>query len=268
MSDLLSRSWQKVNWGKLSAQPNAVFLGSCFSTEIAHRAKDYGWKVVSNPMGTLFQPLVIADWIRESVGQSVIKWEEHCIQHEDQVKCLMSGKLLNGNTKGEVLSKIHQVKEQLASTMENAELLVVTFGTAYAWKYLPTGSWVGNCQRIQQQDFQRELIPLERLENYWKETVSIIRNRFPKLKIIFTVSPVRHEKLGVMENARSKAILLELCHRLQELESVCYFPSYEWITDELRDYAYYQTDGCRPSDAAIDFVFQKWIQTFQINEKI
>jgi hypothetical protein len=180
----------------------------------------------------------------------------------------MSGKLLNGMATKEVLTKIEQVKEQIAVSIKNADLLVITFGTAYAWKYLPTSRWVGNCQRLQQQDFQRELIPLEYLEKYWKETMAIIRNGFPNLKIIFTVSPVRHEKLGVMENARSKAILVELCHRLQEGESVHYFPSYEWITDELRDYAYYQTDGCHPSDAAIDFVFQKWMQTFQINEKI
>jgi len=268
MSDLLSRSWKKVNWGKLSAPPNAVFIGSCFSTEIAKRAEGAGWQVLSNPMGTLFQPIVIADWIRESMGEAAMDWEQHCIQHEDQTKCLMAGKSLNGASMHEVLKKMNLVKQHLFISMQNADLLVVTFGTAYAWNFLPTQRWVGNCQRLQQQYFQRELIALEVLEKYWYDTISIIQNHFPNLRIVFTVSPVRHEKLGVVENARSKAILLELCHRLQSRGDVYYFPSYEWITDELRDYSFYQTDGCHPNDVAIDFVFQKWIQTFQNDEKI
>ena len=263
MSNLLSKSWKKISWGNLQPVPRAVFLGSCFSTEIAQRAQHAGWEVLSNPMGALFQPMVIADWIREALGEDIVPWKEHCIQHEQQVKCLMAGKVLNGDGLDQVLSKIVGVKEQMVAAITAANLLVITFGTAYAWKYLPTGKWVGNCQRIQQQYFERELIPLDQLELYWKKTVAMIQERFPNLKIIFTVSPVRHEKMGVMENARSKAVLLELCHRLEEGGGVHYFPSYEWVTDELRDYRFYAADGCHPSDEAIDFVFQKWINTFK-----
>lgn len=268
MSNLLSQHWEKVSWGQFPLSPRAVFLGSCFSTEIATRAQAVGWQVLSNPMGTLFQPLVIADGLQEALGHDVIDWEGHCVEHEGQVKCLMAGKVINAKTKAEVLSKIDAAQIELFRHLENANVLVITLGTAYAWKYLPANQWVANCQKLPQQLFSRELIPIEVMLSKWQTTIVMLRSRYPSLKIVFTVSPVRHEKLGVIENARSKAILLELCHQLVSLQNIHYFPSYEWITDELRDYRFYKMDGCHPSEEAIDFVFKKWIQTFQYNENL
>jgi GSCFA family len=266
MSDSLSKSWAKMHWGPLPSQPKAVFLGSCFSTEIAERSNQIGWQVFANPMGTLFHPLAIADWLKEALGYSTINWDQMILQHDEQSKCLMAGRILNGTNLSEVLDNVVKVKLELKRKLQDADILAVTFGTAYAWRYLPSDAYVGNCQKLPQHDFQRELLDLDGLLEEWKSTVNLIREHCPKIKIIFTVSPVRHERLGVQENSRSKAILLELCHRLQEQLQGRYFPSYEWITDELRDYRYYKEDGCHPNDLAIDFVFNKWIQTFQYEE--
>ena len=263
MSTQLSRFWKKQTWGTLPSHPRVVLLGSCFSTEMFTRMTSRRWQVLSNPMGTLFQPLVIADWIMESMGKSRFNSETDIAYHEQQAKCLMAGKVLNRDTAEEVWNEIQRVKKQLHESLSQSNILVVTFGTAYAWKYLPSSQYVGNCQRIQQDQFRRELIRIKEMQEKWIECIDQIKVNFPQLLIVFTVSPVRHEKLGVMENARSKANLLELCHRLCEDRGTLYFPSYEWITDELRDYAFYSTDGCHPSAAAVDFVFEKWIQTFQ-----
>jgi GSCFA family len=266
MSESLSKSWGKAIWGPLPSKPKAIFLGSCFSTEIAARSNRLGWQVCANPMGTLFHPLVIADWLREALGESIVNWDQMIIQHGEEAKCLMAGRILNGFNQQEVLFKVAEVKRELKKNLQDADILVVTFGTAYAWRYLPSNAYVGNCQKLPQNQFQRELLDLDALVEQWKNVCLLIQQHYPNVKIIFTVSPVRHERMGVLENARSKAILLELCHRLEEQLKVRYFPSYEWISDELRDYRYYKEDGCHPNDLAIDFVFNKWIQTFQYEE--
>jgi hypothetical protein len=262
MSDKLSRTWSSRIKGTLSSKPRAVMIGSCFSVEMANRCESHGWEVLSNPMGTLFQPLILADWVKMAMKQQRHFPSSLIVEREGIYRSLWAGKVINASSPEGVQANMMDACQRLFEALSRAEILTVTWGTAYAWNYLPEDVWVGNCQKLPNALFQRELIPLEQIVACWLDLISLLRSTFPHLQVVITVSPVRHEKLGVVENARSKAVLLEAAHRVTEEGDAMYFPSYEWITDELRDYRYYKEDGCHPSDEAIDFVFNHWIHSF------
>jgi hypothetical protein len=111
-------------------------------------------------------------------------------------------------------------------------------------------------------DFEQELLDMDVVYDLWQTTIREIKAFSPNVKIVFTVSPVRHERLGVMENNLSKSMLRVLCHRINQSCDARYFPSYEWVVDELRDYVFYKPDGCHPSEEAVDYVFDRWINSF------
>lgn len=262
MSQLLSRHWMGwMDWEVPNAV-NAVMLGSCFSNEMALRCREKGWDVLSNPMGTLFQPEVIAQWLCFSHGEKGWNPKSQVVLDDNLYKCLAGGKVLNHAKESDLLLDIDWVGSQIRLNLQKAHVLVITFGTAYAWKYLPFSSNVGNCQRLNQLDFEQHLLDMDAVFQLWQSTIVMLKQNYPQLKIVFTVSPVRHERLGVMENNLSKSCLRVLCHRLSQLNDVRYFPSYEWVVDELRDYRFYKVDGCHPNEEAVDFVFDHWINSF------
>lgn len=262
MSQQLSRFWMGwMDW-EVPDAVNAVMLGSCFSNEMALRCREKGWDVLSNPMGMLFQPEVIAQWLDYALGNRDWDPKKQVVFDDNFYKCLAGGKVLNHAKEIDLLSDIDWVANQIQLNLKKAHVLVITLGTAYAWKYLPFQSHVGNCQRLNQLDFEQELLDVHTMESHWIKTIAAVKAFAPQLKIVFTVSPVRHERLGVMENSLSKSVLRMLCQRLSQQVDVRYFPSYEWVVDELRDYSFYKPDGCHPSEEAIDYVFDRWINSF------
>ena len=262
MSQLLSRYWLGwMDWEVPNAV-NAVMLGSCFSNEMALRCREKGWDVLSNPMGTLFQPEVIAHWLGYALGDRSWNPKEQVVFNDQLFKCLAGGKVLNHAKESDLIQDIDWVGNQIQLNLKKAHVLVVTLGTAYAWKYLPLSCHVGNCQRLNQLDFEQELLDMDAVYNLWQKTIQEIKAFNPNVKIVFTVSPVRHERLGVMENNLSKSMLRVLCHRLTQSNDSRYFPSYEWVVDELRDYVFYKPDGCHPNEEAVDYVFDRWINSF------
>ncbi len=263
LSQQLSQRWKGWSDWTLSHSPRAVMVGSCFSVEVAERCRKQNWEVLSNPMGTLFHPLIIADWLMQTMQKRPSFCAEWIVKDAGIWKNLKSGAIGNSVDSQEAVEAWNdQVVTQLRESLKHAEVLTITWGTAMAWRYRPLQVRVGNCQKLPQQDFQREWIALEEIVSCYLELIAVIEKHFPQLKVVLTVSPVRHEKMGVMENARSKAILLEAGHRLAERTAIRYFPSYEWITDELRDYEFYDKDGCHPNAAAIDYVCERWINSF------
>jgi hypothetical protein len=263
MSQQLSQRWAGWPDWKFSAAPRVLMLGSCFSVEMAQRCLLEGWQVMSNPMGTLFHPLVIADWLEQLVDADVHFTQADIVFDQGTWKNLKSGAIGNSShSEEEVVQWNAKVISEMTTFLQSAELVTITWGTAMGWNYLPENRWVGNCQKLPQQLFKREWISLETIAQRYLTLLPRIQQKFPQLKWVFTVSPVRHEKMGVLENARSKAILLEACYRVTEQTDARYFPSYEWVTDELRDYGYYEKDGCHPNAQAIDFVAKHWIKSF------
>lgn len=236
-----------------------MLLGSCFSDNIGEQLRRRLFDVCINPFGTLYNPLSIdraidilltkdrysADDLFESRGT----W--HSFDHHSR----FSGADLNRTLTG-INDSLIAAKKALRST----SVLIITFGTAYV--YYTSGRVVANCHKLPQSNFQRILINYEETVRRWQQTIATLRSLFPDLRIIFTVSPIRHLSDGLAGNSLSKSILRLVCNELAETVDGCeYFPAYEILLDELRDYRFYAADMCHPSDQAVEYVYERFAET-------
>jgi hypothetical protein len=170
--------------------------------------------------------------------------------HEEKWKSLAGGKVLRADSEVELNQVVHANLLIFHESLKTASTLVITLGTAHAWKHKDLGL-VGNCQRLPQQEFQQELISLSEMIASGKETIQLLQKLNSNLKIVFTVSPVKHWRMGVVENSRTKARCIELAHALCEEFSLVYFPAFEFISEILRNDEYFEEDRCHPNQRAI-----------------
>jgi hypothetical protein len=250
---------------KIEFSDPIVFLGSCFSDEMSLLAKQHGFHVTANPFGTLFHPLAIAQNILDALHE--VK-EVNIVQYEDlffDYSC--SGKLY-GMREIELEEKVLSIRNHLKSQLENASYLFVTFGTAFAYHLNETQKIVGNCHKQPSQTFTKKLTEIEEVVSVWHQAISEIKSVNPKIQICFTVSPVRHVKDGLHENNLSKSSLILAINQLMSKNEINYFPAYELVNDVLRDYRFFKEDFVHPNQQAIQFVWEKIMQTFLNSETL
>ena len=169
----------------------------------------------------------------------------------------------SGMNKENVLQKIHHSQSVAHQFLKTSSWLIITAGTSYSYRLKTTGEPVANCHKAPQDFFEKNLLSSDEIIHNLSNLVKKIRSFNPGLKIIFTISPVRHVRDGVIENNRSKARLIEAIHNVKEQsQNVFYFPAYELIIDVLRDYRFYKKDLVHPSDAAIEFVMESFCNAF------
>lgn len=238
---------------------NIVLLGSCFSDNLKPFLEANDFRVTSNVFGTLFHPIAIFNWLKYACTNNISEGEMQLVFHEEMWKSLGGGKVLRLNAKEELKELIHFKLKDLHEELKSANTLVVTFGTAHAWIHEEFGV-VGNCQRLPQQKFRQELISLNEMIRIGRETIHFLQQFNADLKIVLTVSPVKHWRMGVVENARSKARCIELAHELCEITDSTYFPSYEFVSDVLRNDEFFEDDRCHPNKRAIALVAKKFLK--------
>jgi hypothetical protein len=202
---------------KIDYSKSILMAGSCFSNEIASRFQNAGFKVFANLEGIIYHPIPIA--------HSILEWCSNDNENENILK--------------------------------NTTHFFITLGTSFGYRDKKTERIVANCQKRPASDFSKELSSIDEMFNLWETTIKSIYKLNRKIKLIFTVSPVRHIKDGVIENNRSKARLFELINLLELKYKVNYFPSYELINDELRDYRFFKEDLVHPNNMAVDFVWEQ-----------
>lgn len=244
----------KVQHGK-----PVVLIGSCFSEELVLPLSGAGINVLGNPFGTLFHPIAIAKLIQHSIDD--IENERLFSRDCSFYSWDLSTKLL-GNSEEELLQNIKEQQEHFLSYLKKAQLLVVTFGSAFGYRLKSDGELVANCHKMPKGLFDKELSSIQEMKQYWLETLKKIKRVNPTINILLTVSPVRHKKDGLVENNRSKARLLELTHQLTEESSACYFPSYEIVNDVLRDYRFFKRDLVHPNELAVEYVWDQFKTTY------
>lgn len=248
-----------------------VLLGSCFSDEMSEKFRVAGFSVTSNPFGTLFHPTALSNAIHSALTESR---EVDIHQHQDLYFAWDCSGKVYGTTKDSIASIVYNRRQLFKANIKRAKVLVVTFGTAWGYHHTELDTIVGNCHKEDASSFTKVLSDVDELFENWSKLIQEIGSLNPELKIIFTVSPVRHKKDGLIENNRSKARLIELVHKLSELEGVEYFPSYEILIDELRDYRFYAEDRVHPSKEAVAYIwkrFQEFILTteaIELGEKV
>lgn len=252
-----------------------VLIGSCFAQNMAAKMKECLWPVFSDA-GTLYNPLSIARVLdslildpfldkRESVEippSSAIS--NSIFSSEDFFHSWLFDSHFSAKTEDGCYEKIMSMRSNLVNTLESAQTLVVTFGTAWCYFLKDREDYVvANCHKMPQSLFIRRRIAIDEICSVWSDLCARLKSRFPNLNFIFTVSPVRHLKDGFEGNARSKAALLLAVEKIVEnLDDSVYFPSYEILNDDLRDYRFYASDLVHPSEEAVEYLWEIFQYSF------
>jgi len=215
-----------------------------------------------NPFGTVFQPLALAQLLRAATGEEV-DWQQHVVEARGRWQSYDLHGSIGAATPVELLQTIQQLVQRTADFVRQTDLVVLTLGTAWAYRLRETGELVSNCHKMPAELFVKELLTPDEIINALAETHAYLRRINPDVEIVLTVSPVRHLKDTLPLNAVSKSVLRVACHYLSDLlAGVSYFPAYELLTDDLRDYRFYAADMLHPSEVAEDYIWDKFARTY------
>jgi len=255
----------------ISYRDGLFLIGSCFSENMGAKLNTHLFKVFENPHGILFNPI------------SVSKSLSDCIENKEYTKSDLF--LLNevwnswqhhsrfsGITANEALAKINESIKKGHNFLKIADHIIITLGSAWLYKLNSqsshiAGQVVANNHKAPANWFDKQLMKPDELVLLLKNMVEELLAFNPHLQIIFTISPVRHLREGLVENNRSKAVLIQAVHEVVETaENIAYFPSYEYVIDDLRDYRFYAEDLVHPNYAASNYVWEKWVETYMNEE--
>lgn len=239
----------------LDHSKRVVMIGSCFSEHIAERMRCAGFHVTSNPFGIMFNPASIARTIERIATEQMYYADDLTLSGTRWVSLDFHGDFASRNAEKAVEQMNHAV-EQGAKALREADTVVLTLGTA--WVYRLNGEVVANCHKLPAQMFSREMMSVDEIVALLGET---IQKYLHDKHVVLTVSPVRHVADGLDSNSLSKATLRIAAARLAEqFERVEYFPSFEIMNDDLRDYRFYAEDMVHPSSMAVDYIWERWCE--------
>lgn len=250
----------------ISHQHRIMPLGSCFSEHMANRLKRYLFHVTPNPFGTSYNPLSLANQVND-IRQNRKYVAGDLNQQGDTYFSFDHYTAFSDADQNVVLQNINNALEKVHRSLPKTGLLMLTLGTAHAWQYQKENRIVNNCHKIPGKEFERVLLSPEKIIEKLGSALDQLLADYPELQVMLTVSPIRHLRDGAVANQRSKAILLVAAHELADKnERIHYFPSYELMMDDLRDYRFYTDDMIHPTDQAVEYIWQKFSKTI-LSEK-
>ncbi|THV57318.1 GSCFA domain-containing protein [Flagellimonas alvinocaridis] len=238
-----------------------LLLGSCFVENMGGKLDYFKFQQLQNPFGILFHPLALENLVERALSGKTYHvdevFEQNGIWH-----CFDAHSDLNALSKEGLLNHLNQRLRETKSELENATHVVITLGTAWVYGHQSLGKTVANCHKVPQKEFKKRLLSPEEIQSSLNRLMDLVNQVNPKANIIFTVSPVRHLKDGFVENQQSKAHLISalwslLSSRAQS-RGVSYFPAYEIMMDELRDYRFYGEDLVHPNALAVEYIWEKF----------
>jgi hypothetical protein len=245
---------------KISLDTPILTLGSCFADVVGNQLKNNKLEVDANPFGTLFNPLSIFKILSPTYTQAderlYVQNSEASVHYDFHSQFSRDTKENLSNTLVETIAKVR-------SSTFKAQTLILTFGTSFIYKLLQPQTYVANCHKMPKSLFEKELLSVKDICKSFAILHKELKEINPNLRIILTVSPVRHTKDGMAENQVSKSILRAACHYLTtDYEDVEYFPSYEIMMDDLRDYRFYKADMIHPNEVAEQYIFDRFSETY------
>lgn len=241
---------------KLDYSSQILLLGSCFATHIHDQLSYYQFQANANPFGVLFHPKAILKTIKLALGHQK---DFELVEHNGLCHSFLAHSSLSASTRQAVEQNLKTSVQVLSHALKQSTTIFISLGTAWYYSKLSNSAFVANCHKIPSKEFAKHLSSVGELKQDLTEIVRLVNKVNPECKLVFTVSPVKHLKDGLVENSRSKAHLLTTVHEvIAEAGRDCmYFPSYELVVDELRDYRFYTPDLAHPSPTAIRFIWQK-----------
>lgn len=236
-----------------------LLLGSCFVENIGNKLEYFKFRNVLNPFGILFHPAAIRSFL-ENVRSKKQFSEEDIFYHNETWHFFGAHSELNSSEKSEILTRLNAAVAETREFIQTTTHVVITPGTAWGYRFRESGEVVANCHKVPQKNFNKELLEVK---EDLMGCVEIVQELNPSAAIIFTVSPVRHLKDGFVGNQQSKAKLINGVHEvITETAYTHYFPSYEIMMDELRDYRFYAEDMLHPNAIAVDYIWEKFRETW------
>jgi len=243
---------------KLNYRNKFCFVGSCFAENIAAYFQEYYFNTHENPHGIVYNPLSISDQL-VSIANGKLFTEIDVFHYNDLWQSFSFHSKFSNSSKAELLENLNARMTKAKFWLQKADYLFITFGSAYVYTF--DGLPVANCHKLPGTQFQKIRLKTEGIVKDYGFLIQELRLLNPNLKLVFSVSPVRYIRDGVIENNISKSILIESVHEIVHSNSNCdYFPAYEIVIDELRDYRFYKEDLVHPNHQAIRGKFIKFIQ--------
>lgn len=239
-----------------------LLLGSCFSENIGTKLDYFKFQNLQNPFGILFHPIAIENLVKNTVNKKEYTEkdliENNAIFHSfDAHSCLSSVEKLS------ILNNLNSAILKTHNYIKKVSHVIITLGTSWIYKHIETDKIVANCHKIPQKRFSKELLTIHKIIESLNRTIQYINSINKNATIVFTISPVRHLKDGFVENTQSKAHLITGVHKvISQQKNAHYFPSYEIMMDELRDYRFYKPDMIHPNQVAIDYIWEKFLNTW------
>ncbi|MGM9796262.1 MAG: GSCFA domain-containing protein [Parabacteroides sp.] len=247
----------------ISYADRMVLMGSCFAENIGERLESDKFRVDNNPFGTLYNPASIAEGLRRLLRPTPFTVAD-LFAHAGSYHNFAYHSRFSATTEEETLRQMNDRLLSSAEQLREASRLILTWGTAYVYRLKSDGRIVANCHKLPEQHFVRERLSVEAIVDEWRVLLTELWSQCPHLKLICTVSPIRHWKDGAHANQLSKATLLLALGALRAEfpDRISYFPAYEILLDELRDYRFYADDMLHPSSLAVDYIADRFAQTY------
>ena len=249
---------QRAN--QIDYSSNVFLLGSCFSEHVGNKLDYFKFGTHQNPFGILFHPKAIGTLITNAI-QGKVYSEKDVFFHNEQWHCFDAHSRLSHSNKALLIDALNRQMEIAKVQIQKATHIIITLGTAWVYRFISTNKVVANCHKVPQKQFEKILLSIDEVQLSLRNIVEQIEQVNGNAKIIFTVSPVRHIKDGFVENTQSKSHLISAIHQVIPNKS-SYFPSYEIMMDELRDYRFYAEDMIHPNAIAIQYIWEKFQQVW------
>jgi len=242
-----------------------VLLGSCFAQNIGERFKSYGLNAVCNPLGVTYNPVSIGIQVKEALAP---KAELPVFQIDGSWRCWWASTLLNDTDEERFRKTIHGTFSELGEAIRKADYLFLTLGTNVCYRLKESGMIVANCHKAPSRIFEEVTLDVETCVETLCSMMDLLSEKCPKLQVVFTVSPYRYKKYGFHGSQLAKANLLLTIDKTCQLypEKASYFPAYELVLDELRDYRFYAEDMIHPAPVAVKYIWQKMAEKCMDND--
>lgn len=255
---------KKQQHDQIDYNSKLLLLGSCFSENIGNKLAYYKFQSNQNPFGILFHPKAIEKLITNAINQKKYS-EEDIFFHNERWHCFDAHSSLSSSNKNELLSNLNNAIQQTYQQLNEASHIIITLGTSWVYREISSDNIVANCHKIPQKQFLKEILPVDKVYESLEAITTLVKSINNNTIITFTVSPVRHIKDGFIENKRSKSHLLSAIHEITSFtqsNKITYFPAYEIMMDELRDYRFYAEDMIHPNQTAINYIWKKYTEVW------
>jgi hypothetical protein len=247
---------------RITYRDTSVWIGSCFTSNIGEAMKSLKFHCEINPFGALYNPASILLALKMLIGKRLLSSED-LFEFDELWSSFLFHSSFSDIDRSKALEKMNRQLSVASNMLYSSKYLFITFGTAYVFHSKTSGEIVGNCHKLSSTNFVHECLSIDEVVKQYADFVNDIAKILPELKIVFSVSPVRHLKNGAHDNQISKSILILAVDKLTNIfpNKCFYFPAFEIVMDELRDYRFYEKDLCHLSETAVDYIRKVFIDS-------